>query len=344
MVTNMNRKTPTKASPLKLYGLLSLCATLIAVILRSLNLFLYYEDKIGYYERGSVLPVLTRILITAFILSFAVFVLVAWRKKSPALDSGRGANRVAAWLCALLFGAFAVFSAVHYFQSGNAFSGAVKQPLILALVSLTATVFFVLYAMKKGTPSLLLLLGFGTILWFVLILAVSYFDATVAMNSPFKLIQQLACLGAMLLVLGETRILCGAPKSRLYLFSLSTASLFLCTSSLPSLIYDFSIAASARPLSMTEPVCLGVGIFAVVRLILLTFGKDPEESITEPTEVTDEKTEEPAPDAEPGVDPTEDIEKTELPESDETANGKNSTPDENSDTPKQEPPDESAQA
>ena len=56
-----------------LYRIVSLTVTIAAMLLRTVNLFFFYEKEIGYYQAGSILPVITDMLIVLAVLFFAFF-------------------------------------------------------------------------------------------------------------------------------------------------------------------------------------------------------------------------------------------------------------------------------
>lgn len=265
-ITDSNRK---QLAPLRIYAVITLAATAIAIVLRTLSLCLFFEADIGYYAQGAWFPTFTHILMALFVAGFAAALFALWKKKQPPLAAPATGSRVAAWLCVLLWGAYTVFLILC--KSG-ALATPSTPPLywLAILLSLATILFFAGYALQKGNASLCLVTGLAAILWFLWTLGVSYFDATVAMNAPHKTILHLACLSGMLLMLSLTRESCRARKNRLYLFSLSCGVFFLMTSAIPSLIYDFIHPDFVRTAAPADFVCLALGVFAIVRLCELT--------------------------------------------------------------------------
>ena len=253
-ITDSNRK---QLAPLRIYAVITLAATAIAIVLRTLSLCLFFEADIGYYAQGAWFPTFTHILMALFVAGFAAALFALWKKKQPPLAAPAAGSRVAAWLCVLLWGAYTVFLILC--KSG-ALATPSTPPLywLAILLSLATILFFAGYALQKGNASLCLVTGLAAILWFLWTLGVSYFDATVAMNASHKTILHLACLSGMLLML------------RLYLFSLSCGVFFLMTSAIPSLIYDFIHPDFVRTAAPADFVCLALGVFAIVRLCELT--------------------------------------------------------------------------
>ena len=265
-ITDSNKRQFT---PLRIYAVITLAATAIAIILRTLSLCLFFEADIGYYAKDAWFPTFTHILMALFVVGFAAALFILWKKQQPPLAAPAAGSRVAAWLCVLLWGAYTVFLILC--KSG-AIATLSAPPLywLAILLSLATMLFFAGYALQKENLSLCLVTGLAAVLWFLLTLGISYFDATVAMNAPHKTILHLACLSGMLLMLSLTRESCRARKNRLYLFSLSCGVFWLMVSAIPSLIYDFIHPDFVRTAAPADFVCLALGIFSIVRLCELT--------------------------------------------------------------------------
>ncbi len=256
-------QTPSKEislRTLRIYRTVSLLAVAVAVLLRTLNLFLFYETDIGYYTQGSVWPTLLRVLLILFVAAFAVLSLRIGTRVSPTPHG----NRLTVIVALLVAAVFATTALWRYCVSVTALS---NVSVFAFITGGLAAVYFILFAFKKALPALSLATGFGAILWFVSILGASYFDVTVTMNAPEKLVLHLACVGGMLLMLAEIRLACGASKPRFYLFSLATATLALCTSAIPSCIAAAAGILAPRALGYADLACLALGLFGIVRLI-----------------------------------------------------------------------------
>ena len=253
--------TPSKEASMKtlrIFRIVSLLAVAVAVALRTLNLFLFYEADIGYYRAGSILPILLRVLLILSVVAFAVLPLMMRRRIHPASP-----NMLLTVVAILVATAFAATALWRYCISATMFS--VRTVFFFAAGGL-ASYFFMLFVSKKRAPLLSVITGLGAILWLVSILGASYFDVTVAMNAPEKLVLHLACAGGMLLLLGEIRLACGVSKPRFYLFSLATATLALCVSAIPSCIAALAGILEPRALGYADIVCLALGIFGIARL------------------------------------------------------------------------------
>ncbi len=253
---------------LKHYRAISLILIAVAVLLRTLNLFLYYESDIGYYQHGAVLPIALRMLLLLATLLFAV---LAFGMEAPLAPQRHTATSAVA----LTVGAtFAITALLRYCASAPEMS---RPAIFLFLTGGLSAIYFILFALRKLSAPAALITGFGAILWFGCILVSSYFDVYVPMNAPIKLALLLACLGGMLLLLAEMRHVCAAQKKRFYFFALASATLYLCTSSIPSLIADVAGLLPTRDLAFADLPCLALGMFGIIRLL----GPFGEEDVAE---------------------------------------------------------------
>lgn len=263
---------------IKGFRTLALGMTALAVALRTLNLFLYHDAEIGYYRQGAVLPVVLRVLLIVATLLFAVLPFFLCERPTP-MPKASAPTSVAAFITAAVF---AVTALLRYCSSVSEMTW---RSIFLFLAAGLAAIYFILFANRKLNAITTLLTGFGTILWFACILVSSYFDLTVPMNAPLKLVLQLACLGGMLLMLAEMRLACAAEKKRFYLFALASATLYLCVSSIPSLIAAAAGLLAPRDLGYADFACLALGLFGIVRLVM-PFG-NREDATAEAEESTD---------------------------------------------------------
>ena len=69
----------------------ALCSAVISVILRSINLFCFFDSEIGYYSQGAVLPTLSNLLLLCFALFLTVFSFVRMKEKE---QGGAEASRL----------------------------------------------------------------------------------------------------------------------------------------------------------------------------------------------------------------------------------------------------------
>ena len=261
----------------------SIVATLICVLLRTLCVFLFYDLDIGYYTRGAALPIIFNIFLILSVALLGAGALLLTKDKG--IDAQHNSQFVR-YISIVPFCAFLFFvaNATNKFFAYSSLNAELDITFYISLLcGLCGAIYFALTALDKNKAVVGLPLGFFTIVWFIVSLATSYFDSYVQMNSPDKLIFHMACLSGMLLILGEIRRYFSTPRKTLYIFSLSLASLFLLTSSVPSILVNLLGNGLYRYVLLAEDtVCLGVGLFAVAKLVSIAFLE--KEEIKEETE------------------------------------------------------------
>lgn len=271
-------------NPYFIYCMLTLAVTVVAVVLRTLNLFLFFDVEIGYYTQGSVFPTVYVILLWVAAVVFGVFAFVRVGKVAPRMPLYTKPLSVCAILCVLscVWATLGMSFVNHSPSSAPSFALSVLLPI----TALATELYFILFALKKNLHAVSVGTGFFTLLWLVIVLISSYFNVYVAMNAPLKLALQLATVGGMLLMLSEMRLLCGAPRKAFSLFSLSLSTLFLLSVSIPNIVATLAGVLPARDAASADYFFLALGIFSLLRLLSPLFSRVPETEADAP--VTEE--------------------------------------------------------
>ena len=273
----------------KIFKTIMLCSVLVATVLRALSLFLFYDAEIGYYQHGSVVPVAHNAFL-AILALFAVVSCVLIGKNAPLPEKYTLSSKCSSVFVALAFAVVTIATAISSYEfvtiyaEVNMTTLALLVNLLIIVTPIVACVYFVLYALGKCSPAISLVCGIFTIIYFVIILANAYFDVYVTMNAPEKLSTHLSCICALLLILNEMRVMCGAEKKAFYLFSVSFSAIALNACALPTIIASFAGVFTGGVITPPDPsayVFFALGIFSVVRLIML----EPKEEIKVEAEV-----------------------------------------------------------
>ena len=265
-----NKIQPNKM--LTLWGILSVSTAIICVLLRLFSLLFFYDSKIGYYDSGAVLPLIAQALPMIFLAVILVLCIIPTLPTTP----NDGAN------CRYI-NFSAIFPAIGFTAYTISFLIAVYSMLlsgislglidILSVISTIASCafFWLIFAKKSGT-GIYVATGIALIVRLLFMLAESYFDIQVQMNSPNKTVFQFAILSAMLLTVNELRVGQPITKPMFHLFSASAAVVFTTLSSIPSIISCF---AGNMPqnynLLFYDIILLLFAIYAVTRLCQLCF-------------------------------------------------------------------------
>ncbi len=208
--------------------------TAIAMALRVVNLFFFYDIDIGYYASGEILPVVMNIF---FVLAFAAIsagALIFGKEPYDATGTEKKLPvKIASLLCALGF--LSPLSVIINNLLARAYFELSGITLLFLIIFALASVYFAMNFLQK-TAKAQAALAIAVIFSVVYFLANSYFDLYTPMNAPEKTTLHLACITTMVFFTCEARAIIGEAKKRLYVFSLSIAVFFSGISSLPAMI------------------------------------------------------------------------------------------------------------
>lgn len=174
-----------------------------AVILSALCavLFALFFDRDSMYFTGALYGRILLGVALLFCIATAVLSAVSSDRCAPSY------RRASVWL-----GLFSGLEMVHLII----FLISEEKNWLLAILSLTAILFFMGTFHKNITAYTLL--GILTVAWCVVIIAITYFSNAIPVNSPFKLLFQIAVAVSMLLVISEVRYALDADKPKIYKF------------------------------------------------------------------------------------------------------------------------------
>lgn len=225
---NLERKTTRLTL---IFVLSAFFCTLVAIILRTVNITSFYDADIGYFEK-SAMPIIMNIwLICSVIVFFVLSLLLNQKNALTQASEGSIFFKIASGICAIGTLAASISLISHSELS--------KLSFLIIFTSVACAAYFALYLLKM-VPSYNAILALSPILICVIILSVTYFDIHTQMNSPHKMLIHFACIGCMLGFLAEARFLADKKRKKLYLFSISSALFFSGATSIPSIILYFS--------------------------------------------------------------------------------------------------------
>ncbi len=273
----MTSSTTSDKQRALIFSIIALVLTALSTAGRLCSLLFFY-DRIGYYQSGALLPVVSNILFAASVVFFAIAAIV-WLKPAKTVAVPQKAAGYVALLPAIALAACAVFSLDRVmYPELNILA------LMNVLLAAVGAVFFASLLFCRQPSLLSVFTGVGTILWLALSWLRSYRDFTIPMNSPDKLFFNLGCIGAVLFVFSELRAIYGMPRPRFYYFSISTAILTLAVSSIPSLIGNACGIFASYSLTLEDFFFLALLAYAIVRLLTLVLCKTAEsDEVSTPT-------------------------------------------------------------
>ena len=251
--------------------------TVFGVALRIINLLSFYDSYIGYYKKA-FLPVAMNVFFVVAVCFFATVCFFAERKDS--VDVTFTPIKTFRAICIVCSIAILVSTLNFLSKESTELLG-----LFDILASVCSAAFFATFISKK-MPSYSAILALAPIALSTVILATTYFDVTVQINSPNKMLIHFACIAAMLGFLGEARLLADGKKKKTYFFFIFSALFFTGVSSIPALTLYF---ANEFDYSYVKHDCILFVFFLYFlgRIMSLCFYKsncevcDTEDSISE---------------------------------------------------------------
>ena len=249
-----------------IYGGAAALLTVLGTLLRTVGLFKFYDREVGYFQSGALVPELFKWLCVIAPVAFCFAGIFASRVKiGQSCGFGSKLGSAVAAVMLLVHAVYLVPYCLSYVE------GSPLVPGLFLAFAVVSVLYFAVGATKKAAAENRALLGFCVILYATAGLAKSYFDFTTTMNSPDKLLLQVAYMAIMLYMLAETGLLIGAKKSgRFAVFSF--IAFFFCTvSSVPALaaylsrgFYGF---IAAPEYAMSQLGVLALAIFALCRFV-----------------------------------------------------------------------------
>jgi hypothetical protein len=172
-----------------------------------------------------------------------------------------------------------------------------KTKYIGSFVAFPAAVYYFISFLAGKTPEKIQSgFSFFPLIWTWIYLLGIYFDHTIEMSSPARVIKELALIALMLYQLMETRALLGKSKPKAYIMVSSFAIIFLCPAFLPKVIEWISgdIILDAEVACSLYGALMVVYIFArLIGYSVVCSGIKRKEKKPRPGDIFSEEEEEP---------------------------------------------------
>ncbi len=253
---------------------ISLALALIGSILRTVAMFTAFDHEIGYFDPSAYTTLLS-ILSFAAVLFPTVLSLATPKGALPAVWPEPKHNAAAA-LPFILMGVGTAWQLWIVVSDG--FQN--RLLLLSGAIALFSTLYYFMAMAKSDSPAVPAL-GFCPILWGLLSTAETYTDQFTTMNSPIKLGLQFGFLGVALLTTAELRFRLNKAAPRAALCIHGIALFFCLTGSIPTLI-ALAAGVLTRPIHGAYALSLlGVGLYAVCRLIFYMVIPAPEAAVSD---------------------------------------------------------------
>ena len=251
-------------------------AALAAVLMLAASLAQYDGPDANYFSRGAVLPVLAAIFAAISAVAGTVIALLFPKNAFPTDSIPAPFASVASAAGCLLCAIFLAASTAH--------TGLKWYHVVTLLLLLVSVAYFVLRACDRFTEALrdiTVLLGIAPVFGLIFLCAIHYFDKTVEMNAPVKVLTLLGLLTAMVTVTNGIRYLLGTalPRLHLALSSWTVAAGALSLFAIPALFLRGAFDKTVYLASFF--IILGYTVASSVRIVFLirnANSSDKEES------------------------------------------------------------------
>ena len=256
---------------------------LISTVFRIAAMFKNFNLKTGYYDGKSLVNVSWIVIISGcvLLLSYA-FVGSKTQKLIPSFATPRTYVPTGAVCVSLLF--FSLFMVRRlaffgFFEEKKINSIPEALALILAVLSIFSVAYFMLNACVFESSSIArATFGLATVILLAFYASYLYFDTTLPINSPNKIVDQMAYVLSALFFLYETRISLGRECWNLYMAFGFLAAAFTAYSSIPSLLLYLIKGSSPSNNIYETALTLALFIFIISRITLAATLKEDKES------------------------------------------------------------------
>lgn len=272
----METKIKKSGAP-KLFFLITAALSAAAALLQTYLFYAYYEEGLNLYKTGATKPGVFYIgvFICALFCASAYFILK--KSETKILPPPDRFIIFTAILSGFQLAASVMFN-VFYYVSGT-YTGMTALRAAVLIAAIPASVYFIITALSsKPKRNVLMLCCFSTIIWATVYLMSIYFDMSSPLNSPIRILNQLALITIMLYFTFEARYLLGKPKPRLYFPAALLAMLFISMASGSDMFLTFAGIRPSSPETVFRIAEVAVMLYITARIRSIAFLKEPDTS------------------------------------------------------------------
>ncbi|MBE6596736.1 MAG: hypothetical protein E7641_03600 [Ruminococcaceae bacterium] len=265
---NVTNEKTARGSVLRPLLIITIVATLIGAALRCVNLFSFFDEEIGYFEAGALLPTVMHIFFALFVAFFLVCSVILRKKKLVGCDDRNIFVAFSSAFAAITLLIIAFFT-VYSYAALSAIGEANTKTLFFAAALALSSVYFFMNTTKRPVDSqgLLVVVLIASV---VFIVATLYFDVTIPMNSPNQILFNMAAISSLLFFVSESKARVGTEKTWLYVFSLCFSTFTCGVYAIPSIIRFGTLSAQFNVFALF----LSFFIYFLSRLICLLTHSD----------------------------------------------------------------------
>ncbi len=251
------------------------CAAIFAIF-RMILTNMYLEPMYGVYTHGAVIPDIFHAVLAIIIVAFGVTAYSTNISRDGEYNIPKSDFSLFTSFSAALILTFDLFLSLYNIYK-TAISEASPSALDILEICFLLPAIFYFFGLTRGNSGrtlALILTSYFPTAWCAVSLIKVYFDNTVLMTSPNKIINEVALLSAMVYFLGESRIQLSAISHRLYLFTASAAPVLLTVSALPNLFMADKISLGKSDSTILYVTEIVFALFMWSRLA--AYAKNPE--------------------------------------------------------------------
>lgn len=260
----------------KFYALMLTVAALAVIVLCALRILALrdYEAESTFFAFGALLPSIIHYALFAIVLLFLVGAIFLRGRIHPSVQRTGILYFSMHGLLGTSLAAYALFEIPHFFEERaalDAFAGASEPLLILTVVFALFSVFFCIHNALYPDAAVGKRVTFGLAIPIFAIVQILflYFEPSMAINSPVKLLDQFTFGAIALYFLYELRTFLGTPRHALHAMLGLICMVFTAVSSIPAIVhaivYDRYIFANQAH----DMMMLGFCIYTAYRSIAL---------------------------------------------------------------------------
>ncbi|NLK39046.1 MAG: hypothetical protein GX303_02190 [Clostridiales bacterium] len=232
----------------------SLIVTIAFIFIRKEALAKFFEVETGFYLADASLPRVLHYGLFAVVVLYALAYLIPKLTKTAEFEMRPPSSFVvfsSAFTGFILF-AFILRGVREYLKIAKD-RNLLKNPkvflIFIIILAIPAAMHFFSKITADGKQSdKRAILGLAPVFWCMSYIFVLYFDRSILINNPNKILTQLTFVAVALFLLFECRFPLGRPKSGAYLSSALIAQLLTGVNSMPNILYYFK---NAEPLKIS---------------------------------------------------------------------------------------------
>lgn len=254
-----------KVSTYTITLIFTLIATILLCVLRTMALLLEFDSATSYYNHDAMLPSLY--MWGAFIIIAINAALVVYMRRDLQSIKVTSESSVIIFIAALL--GFIIFAGtlLDFFISGIEMTFLSQVALVLSIPA--ALYCLIGIALPIGNNSAEIVLSMLFIMWLFLTLIGIYFDITIEVNNPGKVLTLSTLAVSLIFFISEARYRVAEPRAWLFTLSGITTVIFSGLYALPNALLLIMKQYPDSNISITrEMVILGIFAYTVARLFI----------------------------------------------------------------------------